>query len=199
MGVCERGGNERPRSAETPPKTKTTEIMGRLEKTMLANTCRRLRSRIGRVMEAAVNLMGRTGCRYTKEHVCKISRQFIHFHRSYGSFCNVRTFVLIYRPHPVHLPIQWDGRQDPGRMTGNAAFVFSRYCTAYCLAEALMIWPEFFAVGFSIKAFQNTYIPNHRSVTRCCLQSQCKKSDFHPFLCTYLHGQTKKCYFVNYL
>ena len=101
MGVCERGVNERPRSAETPPKTNTTEIMARLEKTMLANTCRRLRSRIGRVMEAGVNLMGRTGCKYTKEHVSKISRQFIHFHRSYGSFCNVKTFVLIYRPHPV--------------------------------------------------------------------------------------------------
>ena len=101
MGVCERGVNERPRSAETPPKTKATEIMARLEKTILANTCLRLRSRIGRVMEAGVNCMGRTGCRYTKEHVCKISRQFIHFHRSYGSFCNVRTFVLIYRPHPV--------------------------------------------------------------------------------------------------
>ena len=105
MGVCERGVNERPRSAETPPKTKTTEIMARLEKTMLANTCRRLRSRIGSVMEAGVNLMGRTGCRYTKEHLCKISRQFIHFHRSYGSFCKVKTFVLIYRPHPVFLAL----------------------------------------------------------------------------------------------
>ena len=52
MGVCGRGVNERPHSAETPPKTKTTEIMARLEKTMLANTCRRLRSRIGHVMEA---------------------------------------------------------------------------------------------------------------------------------------------------
>ena len=70
---------------------------------MLANTCRRLRSRIGRVMEAGVNLLGRAGCRYTKEQVCKISGQYIRFHRSYDSFCNVRTFVLIYRPHPVYL------------------------------------------------------------------------------------------------
>ena len=103
MGVCERGVNERPRSAETPPKTKTTEIMARLQKTMLANTCLRLRSQIGRLMEAGVNLLGRAGCRYTKEHVCKISGQYIHFNRSYDSFCNVRTFVLIYRPHPVDL------------------------------------------------------------------------------------------------
>ena len=54
MGVCKRGVNERPREAETSPKTKTTEIMARLYKTMLANTCRRLRSRIGRAMEAGV-------------------------------------------------------------------------------------------------------------------------------------------------
>ena len=53
-------------------------------------------------MEAGVNLLGRAGCRYTKEHVCKISGQYIHFYRSYDSFCNVRTFVLIYRPHPVY-------------------------------------------------------------------------------------------------
>ena len=52
-------------------------------------------------MEAGVNLLGRAECRYTKEHVCKISGQYIHFNRSYDSFCNVRTFVLIYRPHPV--------------------------------------------------------------------------------------------------
>ena len=52
-------------------------------------------------MEAGVNLLGKVGCRYPKEHVCKISGQYIHFHRSYDSFCNVRTLVLIYRPHPV--------------------------------------------------------------------------------------------------
>ena len=52
-------------------------------------------------MEAGVNLLGRAGCRYTKEHVWKISGQYIHFRRSYDSFCKVRTFVLIYRPHPV--------------------------------------------------------------------------------------------------
>ena len=68
---------------------------------MLANTCRRLRSRIGHVMEAGVNVLGRAGCRYTKEYVCKISGQYIHFYRSYDNFCNGRTFVLIYRPHPV--------------------------------------------------------------------------------------------------
>ena len=101
MGVCERGVHERPRGAETSPKTKTTEIMARLYKTMLANTCRRLRSRIVRAMEAGVIFWGKAGCRYTKEHVCKISSQYIHFHRSYDSFCNVRTFVLIYRTHPV--------------------------------------------------------------------------------------------------
>ena len=39
----------------------------------------------------------------TKEHVWKISCQYIHFHRSYDSFCKVRTFVLIYRPHPVYM------------------------------------------------------------------------------------------------
>ena len=71
---------------------------------MLANTCLRLRSQIGRLMEAGVNLLGRAECRYTKEHVCKISGQYIHFNRSYDSFCNVRTFVLIYRPHPVPTP-----------------------------------------------------------------------------------------------
>ena len=102
MGVCERVVNERPRSAETPPKAKATEIMARLYKTMLANDCRRFRSRIGRVMETGVILLGTVGCRYTKEHVCKISGQYIHFHRSYDSFCKVRTFVLIYRPHPVY-------------------------------------------------------------------------------------------------
>ena len=53
-------------------------------------------------MEAGVNLLGRAGCRYTKEHVWKISGQYIHFRRSYDSFCKVRTFVLIYRPHPVY-------------------------------------------------------------------------------------------------
>ena len=52
-------------------------------------------------MEAGVNLLGKAGCRYTKEHVCKISGQYIHFQRSYDSFCKVGTFVLIYRPHPV--------------------------------------------------------------------------------------------------
>ena len=83
MGVCERGVNERPRSAETPPKTKATEIIVRLYKTMLPNTCRRLRSRIRRVMEAGVNRLGEAGCRYTKEYVWKISGQYIHFHRSY--------------------------------------------------------------------------------------------------------------------
>ena len=103
MGVCERGVNERPRSAETLPKTKATWIMTRLYKTMLAIACRRLRSRTGRVMEAGVKLLGRAGCRYTKEHVYKISGQYIHFHRSYDSFCKVRTFVLIYRPHPVYV------------------------------------------------------------------------------------------------
>ena len=56
-------------------------------------------------MEEGVNLLGRAGCRYTKEHVCKISGQYIHFHRSYDSFCNVRTFVLIYRPHPVEVMV----------------------------------------------------------------------------------------------
>ena len=101
MGVCEGGVNKRPRSAETPPKTKVTEIIVQLYKTMLANACQRLRSRIRRVMEAGVNLLGKAGCRYTKEHVCKISGQYIHFHRSYDSFCKVGTFVLIYRPHPV--------------------------------------------------------------------------------------------------
>ena len=53
-------------------------------------------------MEAGVNLLGRAGCRYTKEHMCKISGQYIHLNRSCDSFYNVRTFVLIYRPHPVH-------------------------------------------------------------------------------------------------
>ena len=52
-------------------------------------------------MEAGVNVLGRAGCRYTKEYVCKISGQYIHFYRSYDNFCNGRTFVLIYRPHPV--------------------------------------------------------------------------------------------------
>ena len=52
-------------------------------------------------MEAGINLLSKAGCRYTKEHVCKISGQYIHFHRSYDSFCKARTFVLIYRPHPV--------------------------------------------------------------------------------------------------
>ena len=52
-------------------------------------------------MEAGANLLGKAGCRYTKEHVCKISGQYIHFHRSYDTFCKPRTFVLIYRPHPV--------------------------------------------------------------------------------------------------
>ena len=103
MGVCERGVNECPRSAETPPKTKATEIIVRLYKTMLANACRRLRSRIRRVMEAGVNLLGKAGCRYTKEDVCKISGQYIRFHRSYDSFCKVGTFVLIYRPHPAYV------------------------------------------------------------------------------------------------
>ena len=55
-------------------------------------------------MQAGVNLLGKAGCRYTKEHVCKISGQYIHFHRSYDMFCKVGTFVLIYRPHPVLLP-----------------------------------------------------------------------------------------------
>ena len=58
MGVCERVVNERPRSAETPPKAKATEIMARLYKTMFANACRRFRSRIGRVMEAGGKFMG---------------------------------------------------------------------------------------------------------------------------------------------
>ena len=62
-------------------------------------------------MEAGVNLLGRAGCRYTKEHVCKISGQYVHFNRSYDSFCNVRTFVLIYRPHPVEMQIIYDGRK----------------------------------------------------------------------------------------
>ena len=53
-------------------------------------------------MEAGVNRLGEAGCRYTKEYVWKISGQYIHFHRSYDSFCKVRTFVLIYRPHPVY-------------------------------------------------------------------------------------------------
>ena len=53
-------------------------------------------------MDARVNLLDRAGCRYTKEHVWKISGQYIHFHRSYDSLCNVKTFVLIYRPHPVY-------------------------------------------------------------------------------------------------
>ena len=101
MGVREGGVNERPRSAETPPKTKATEIIVQLYKTMLVNACQRLRSRSRRVMEAGVNLLGKAGCRYTKEHVCTISGQYIHFHRSYDSFCKVGTFVLIYRPHPV--------------------------------------------------------------------------------------------------
>ena len=30
-----------------------------------------------------------------------MSGQYIHFHRSYDSFCKGRTFVLIYRPHPA--------------------------------------------------------------------------------------------------
>ena len=37
-------------------------------------------------MEAGVNLLGRAGCGYTKEHVWKISGQYIHFRRSYDSF-----------------------------------------------------------------------------------------------------------------
>ena len=52
-------------------------------------------------MEAGVTLLGRAGCIYTKEHVWKISGQYIHFRRNYDSFCKVRTFVLIYRSHPV--------------------------------------------------------------------------------------------------
>ena len=57
-------------------------------------------------MEAGVNVLGRAGCRYTKEYVCKISGQYIHFYRSYDNFCNGRTFVLIYRPHPVHITMK---------------------------------------------------------------------------------------------
>ena len=53
-------------------------------------------------MEAGLNVLGRAGCRYTKEYVCKISGQYIHVYRSYDNFCNGRTFVLIYRPHLVY-------------------------------------------------------------------------------------------------
>ena len=74
--------------------------MVQLYKTMLANACRQLRSRMERIMEAGINLLSKAGCRYTKEHVCKISCQYIHFHRSFDSFCKARTFVLIYHPHP---------------------------------------------------------------------------------------------------
>ena len=58
---------------------------------------------IRRVMEAGVNLLDKAGCWYTKEHVCKISGQYIHFHRSYDSFCKVRMFV-IYRPNLSSAP-----------------------------------------------------------------------------------------------
>ena len=134
MGVCERGVNERPRIAETPPKTKATEIIVWLYKTMLPNTCRRLRSRIRRVMEAGVNRLGEAGCRYTKEYVWKISGQYIHFHRSYDSFCKVRTFVLVYRPHPVYV-------QQPSHNYGSTwliATISAPFDSAYGILSAVL-------------------------------------------------------------
>ena len=50
-GVCEREVNKRPHNTEESLKTKITEVMARLDKTIMVNACRRFHSRIERVPE----------------------------------------------------------------------------------------------------------------------------------------------------
>ena len=51
-GVCERRVNKRPHNTKTSLKTKITEFMDPLDKTMVANSCQRFHSRIELVQEA---------------------------------------------------------------------------------------------------------------------------------------------------
>lgn len=51
-GVCEREVNKRPHNTKASLKTKITQVMAGLDKDMVANACRRFRSRIERVVDA---------------------------------------------------------------------------------------------------------------------------------------------------
>ena len=51
-GVCEREVNKHPHNTKDSLKTKITEVLANLEKTMVTHACRRFRTRIERVVEA---------------------------------------------------------------------------------------------------------------------------------------------------
>ena len=89
-GVCERKVNKHPHNTKTSLKTKITEFMASLDKTMVANACRRLNSRI--------ELLSETENRFIEwrwMRTCQVGNTCTKFQVNTFIFIEVMAFFVI--------------------------------------------------------------------------------------------------------